>query len=99
MGEGGDVAPFPKPFILLEDAKTLLRKRKLCPKKLCQLRGSPQALGNNLETIGPKSGPKSASSAGVNARRINKIAIHDWSQNLHSWVRIPPAPPSFVSLR
>jgi len=34
---------------------------------------------NNLGTIGPKSGPKSAKCEGVKARRANKIEIHDWS--------------------
>jgi hypothetical protein len=59
-GEGGDVAPFPRPLILLEDAKTLLRKRKLCPKKLCHSRGSPQGVGNNLGTSGAENRPKPA---------------------------------------
>ena len=30
------------------------RHRKLCPKNLCRLRGSPQNLGNNLGTIAAK---------------------------------------------
>ena len=30
------------PLLLLEDARTLLQKRKLCPKKLRHLRGSPK---------------------------------------------------------
>src|SRR6266581_5108116 len=36
-----NTVPFPSPLLLLGDAKTLLRKRKLCPKKLCHPRGSP----------------------------------------------------------
>jgi hypothetical protein len=44
------VAPFPRPLSLLGDARTPLRKRKLCPKKLCQIRGSPQTSENKLRT-------------------------------------------------
>jgi galactose-1-phosphate uridylyltransferase (family 1) len=45
-GEGdSNAVPFPRPLLLLGDARTLLRKRKLCPKKLCHPRGSPQAFG------------------------------------------------------
>ena len=40
---------FPRPILLLEDAKTLLGKRKLCPKNLCHLRGSPHKWGTNWE--------------------------------------------------
>jgi hypothetical protein len=36
--------PLPQTLLLLEDAKTLLRKRKLCPKKLCHSKGSPQGV-------------------------------------------------------
>src|SRR5438046_7314249 len=43
LGKGGDIAPFPRPLTLLEDARTLLRKRKLCPNNLCHLKGSPHA--------------------------------------------------------
>jgi hypothetical protein len=40
-GDGdSNAVPFPRPLLLLGDARTLLRKRKLCPKKLCHLRGS-----------------------------------------------------------
>jgi|SRR6516162_4636465 len=35
--EEGGVAPFHRPVILLGDARTPLRKRKLCSKKLCHL--------------------------------------------------------------
>jgi len=31
-----------RPLLLLEDARTLLQKRKLCPNDLCPERGSPQ---------------------------------------------------------
>src|SRR6266567_6909746 len=41
-----NTVPFPSPLLLLGDAKTLLRKRKLCPKKLCHPRGSPHPLGS-----------------------------------------------------
>src|SRR6202007_1528054 len=37
-GDGdSNAVPFPRSLLLLGDAKTLLRKRKLCPKKLCHL--------------------------------------------------------------
>src|SRR5215469_6072485 len=50
-GDGdSDAVPFPRPLLLLEDARTLLQKRKLCPKNLCHERGSPHKLGNNLGT-------------------------------------------------
>jgi len=55
LGKGGDIAPFPRPLTLLEDARTLLRKRKLCPNNLCHLKGSPQysktALGLRKEAV------------------------------------------------
>jgi hypothetical protein len=37
-----------KRLLLLGDARTLFRKRKLCSKKLCHLRGAPQKFGANL---------------------------------------------------
>src|SRR5215469_16495769 len=37
-----DAVPFPRPLLLLEDARTLIQKRKLCPNDLCHERGSPQ---------------------------------------------------------
>ena len=40
-----DAVPFPRPLLLLEDARTLLQKRKLCPKNLCHQRGSPHDFG------------------------------------------------------
>src|SRR5260370_39183031 len=43
-----NAVPFPRPLLLLGDARTLLRKRKLCPKKMCQLRGSPHTLASKL---------------------------------------------------
>jgi hypothetical protein len=50
---GGDsnAVPFPRPLLLLGDAKTLLRKRKLCPKKLCHLRGSSLRFRSNFGPI------------------------------------------------
>jgi hypothetical protein len=53
-----DAVPFPRPLLLLGDAGTLLRKRKLCPKKLCHLRGSPQAAASIWR-------PKSTISRGI----------------------------------
>jgi hypothetical protein len=48
LGTGTQMpSPFPRPLLLLGDARTLLRKRKLCPKKLCQLRGAPQYIRYN----------------------------------------------------
>ena len=45
-GDGdSDAVPFPRPLLLLEDARTLLQKRKLCPNDLCHERGSPQKFG------------------------------------------------------
>jgi hypothetical protein len=45
-GDGdSDAVPFPRPLLLLEDARTLLQKRKLRPNDLCHERGSPQKLG------------------------------------------------------
>ena len=41
-------------LFLLGDARTLSRERKLCLRKLCRLRGSPQKHGNNLGTIAAK---------------------------------------------
>jgi transposase-like protein len=56
-GDGGSNAvPFPRPFLQLGDAKTLLRKRKLCPKKLCHLRGSPHDFSPTSVQTGPFSG-------------------------------------------
>src|SRR5262249_4508156 len=50
-GDGdSDAVPFPRPLLLLEDATTLLQKRKLCPEDLCHQRGSPHQVGNNLGT-------------------------------------------------
>src|SRR4029077_10032594 len=40
-----NAVPFPRPLLLLGDARTLLGKWKLCPKKLCQLRGHPKNYG------------------------------------------------------
>ncbi len=51
LGKGGDIAPFPRPLTLLEDARTLLRKRKLCPNNLCHLKGSPQNVVNISRTM------------------------------------------------
>ena len=42
---------FPRPLLLLEDARTLLQKRKLCPKKLCHPRGSPQPFPSNFRPL------------------------------------------------
>ena len=56
LGKGGDIAPFPRPLTLLEDARTLLRKRKLCPNNLCHLKGSPHRTGTgcgNYDTRNP----------------------------------------------
>src|SRR5713101_7782417 len=39
-------------------------------------------VGNNLGTIAPESGPKSARYASVKARRTNKLEIHDGSGGL-----------------
>src|SRR5882762_10299898 len=53
-GDGdSNAVPFPRPLLLLGDARTLLRKRKLCPKKLCRLRGSPHLLGPTWVQLGP----------------------------------------------
>ena len=40
--KAGNAVPFPRPLLLLEHARTLLQKRKLCPKNFCHERGSPQ---------------------------------------------------------
>ncbi len=56
--EDSNAVLFPRPLVLLGDARTLLRKRKLGPKKLCQLSGSPQMLGNDLGTIAAENRPK-----------------------------------------
>ena len=51
-GDGdSNAVPFPRPLLLLEDARTLLQKRKLCPKNLCHLRGSPQPFRSNFGPI------------------------------------------------
>src|SRR6266566_669561 len=51
-GDGdSNAVPFHRPLLLLGDARTLLRKRKLCPKKLCHLRGSPQQFPSNFRPI------------------------------------------------
>jgi putative transposase len=52
--EDSNAVLFPRPLILLGDARTLLRKRKLCPKKLCHFRGSPHKSGNKLGTEHPR---------------------------------------------
>src|SRR5260370_11800914 len=36
LGKGGDIAPFPRPLTLLEDAITHLRQRKRYPNDLCR---------------------------------------------------------------
>jgi hypothetical protein len=52
LGKGTQMlSPSPDPFSLLGDARTLLQKRKLCPKKLCQLRGSPHLFRSNFGPI------------------------------------------------
>jgi hypothetical protein len=102
-------SPSPDPFSCLGDTGTLLRKRKLCPKKLCHLRGSPHNLGTTWEQLGPNRDQNSANGADVKARQTNKIAIHDESakplfggsiparaSKNESWswrVRVPPLPP------
>ena len=49
-GDGdSDAVPIPRPLLLLEDARTLLEKRKLRPKTLCHLRGSPHSFGTTSE--------------------------------------------------
>ncbi len=62
---------FPGSLFLLEDAQTFLRKRKLCPKKLCHLRGSPQFLGNILGTIAAENQAKPSTATQEKTRRIN----------------------------
>src|SRR5215469_5351802 len=50
-GDGdSDAVPFPRPLLLLEDARTLLQKRKLCPNDLCHERGSPHAIESDCRT-------------------------------------------------
>jgi len=66
---------FPRPLLLLGGARTLLRKRKLCPKKLCHLRGSPQGNENNLRTKRPKYHAKCDYKTQVTARRCNTIGF------------------------
>ena len=84
-GEGdSNAVPFPRPLLLLGDAKTPLRKRKLCPKKLCRLRGSPQSLGpfgvQNSLFICSFSGPDSHKSNGI----ISNMAEACGSRTHHS---------------
>ena len=68
-GEGdSNAVPFPSPLLLLGDARTLLRKRKLCPKKLCQLRGSPHATLSNLGPFGSNCGQIAFSNFSIAAR-------------------------------
>src|ERR1700722_4442738 len=50
-GKDSNAVPFPRPLLLLGDAKPLLGKRKLCPNNLCHLRGSPQKDGNKMGTF------------------------------------------------
>jgi len=50
-GEGDSIiVPFPRPLLLLGDARTLLQNGNCAQRKLCQLRGSPQELRHNLGT-------------------------------------------------
>ena len=46
-----NAVPFPRPLLLLEDARTLLQKRKLRPKNLCHERGSPQGFRSNFSPL------------------------------------------------
>ena len=82
LGKGGDIAPFPRPLTLLEDARTLLRKRKLCPNNLCHLKGSPHLLRNNLGTIAAEYRAKSWYKTQRKARRTNNIAFYSQTSNL-----------------
>src|ERR671923_585761 len=50
-GRGFKCRPLLQPLLLLEDARTLLQKRNLCPKKLCHLRGSPQNSRSNMGSV------------------------------------------------
>jgi len=54
LGTGTQMPSPSQPLLLLEDARTLLQKRKLCPKNLCHERGSPQVfaqVGVSRQTI------------------------------------------------
>src|SRR6266567_7250563 len=54
--------PFPRPLLVLGDARKLLGKRKLCPKKLCHFRGSPQKSGSEMSPFAAEYRPKPACS-------------------------------------
>ena len=60
------------------------RKRMVCPKKLCQLRGSPQQVESILGPIGPEQQGKLGYRKYAEPRRINEIA----NQNLTSNQRV-----------
>jgi hypothetical protein len=48
-----NAAPFPRSFLLLEDARTPLRKRTLCPKKLRHLRAGNTEFYEKLPRFSP----------------------------------------------
>src|SRR6266436_1534608 len=75
LGKGGDIAPFPRPLTLLEDARTLLRKRKLCPNNLCHLKGSPHQLGSDLGPITPKNHALSWYCMQEKTKRLSKMSF------------------------
>ena len=52
LGErDSNAVPFPRPLLLLGDARILLGKRKLCPNNLCHPRGSPHPFQSNFGPI------------------------------------------------
>src|SRR6266702_6513733 len=70
-----NAVPFPRPLLLLGDARTLLGKRKLCPKKLCHFRGSPQESGSEMSPFAAEYRPKPACSTQNKAKRANEIVF------------------------
>ncbi len=60
--------PLPQIPGLPWEAGRKLKQRRVCPSKIVSLKGFTPKVGNNLGTIGPKSGPKPASSTGVKGK-------------------------------
>jgi hypothetical protein len=74
----------PQTLLLPGDARTLLRKRKLCPNNLCHLRGSAHKLGNNLGTNTTEYRANLCCKTWENAGRTNYLGfLHlPWAQEV-----------------
>ena len=65
---------------------------------LRKLRCDPSNLANNLLTKRCRSGLFQRSKPTESHGKINYLPFETVLQNLHSWVRIPPAPPSLLPI-